>query len=163
VCLDQDGIRWHFEQVAQATHRSIVLYNVPHRTGVSIVPETVARLLAHGNIAAIKECVAENFKQLRDLPIALLRGADEAFVDCLEAGGSGAILASAHLCGDVLCRVQRLFKAGRRAEARRLFATLLPLIRLLFVAPNPAAIKPRFYTFFTAAKAFFARRLHAFR
>ncbi|MFM0163623.1 4-hydroxy-tetrahydrodipicolinate synthase family protein [Paraburkholderia sediminicola] len=141
VCPDQAGVQWHFEQAALATERPIVLYNVPHRTGVTIAPETVARLVEFGNIVAIKECVKEHFSKLRDLPINVLCGTDEALDDCLNNGGTGGILASAHVCADLLVAVQELIRTGRDHDARNLFASLLPVLRLLFAAPNPSAIK----------------------
>ena len=141
ICPDQAGIQWHFEQVARATDHSIVLYDVPHRTGVAIAPGTVERLLEHDNILAIKECVKDHFDALRNLPISVLCGTDEAFVDCVSGGGSGGILASAHVCADLLVEVQELVQTDREAEARTLFVSLLPVLRLLFAAPNPSAIK----------------------
>lgn len=141
VCPDQAGIQWHFEQVARATERPLVLYNVPHRTGVAIAVDTVARLVERGNIVAIKECVSGNFAALHELPIAVLCGTDEAYVDCLVAGGVGGVLASVHVCGELFADVRALVTAGRKGEARALFATVLPLLRVLFSAPNPSAIK----------------------
>ena len=141
ICPDQAGVQWHFEQVALATCRSIVLYDVPHRTGVTIAPDTVKALLEHDNIVAIKECVPGHFCELGGLPISLLCGTDDAFVDCLSVGGAGGILASAHVCPDVLAEVLSLMNADREAEARTLFARVSALSRLLFSAPNPAAIK----------------------
>ena len=141
VCPDQAGVQWHFEQAAGATGRPIVLYDVPHRTGVTIAPDTVARLVECGNIVAIKECVKEHFSQLSTLPINVLCGTDEAFDDCLQHGGTGGILASAHVCADLLAAFQDLLRAERDADARNLFASLLPVLRLLFAAPNPSAIK----------------------
>jgi 4-hydroxy-tetrahydrodipicolinate synthase len=141
VCPDQVGVQWHFEQVARATHRPIVLYDVPHRTGVPIAPDTVARLLEHGNIVAIKACVKESFDKLKALPISVLCGNDDAFLDCLCAGGSGGILASAHVCADLLVEVQELIRQRQEAQARSCFASLVPVLRLLFAAPNPSAIK----------------------
>lgn len=141
VCPDQAGVQWHFEQVAAATGRPVVLYNVPHRTGVTIAPETVARLVEHDNIVAIKECVKEHFEKLSAVPISVLCGTDEAFDDCLHHGGTGGILASAHVCADLLAAVQELLGDERATDARTLFASLLPVLRLLFAAPNPSAIK----------------------
>jgi 4-hydroxy-tetrahydrodipicolinate synthase len=141
LCPDQAGVQWHFEQVACATGRPIVLYDVPHRTGVRIAPETVDRLLEFDNIVAIKECVKDHFAALRDLPVNVLCGTDDAFVDCLDTGGAGGILASAHVCADLHVEVQELHRGGHEDEARRLFASLVPLLKLLFSAPNPAAIK----------------------
>jgi 4-hydroxy-tetrahydrodipicolinate synthase len=141
ICPDQAGICWHFEQVAQATDRSVVLYNVPHRTGVNIECDTVAQLLEHDNIVAIKECVKAQFSQLCTLPLDMLCGVDEAFLDCISIGGTGGILASAHVLADLLVEVQNLATDNRATEARALFDRLIPTIQLLFAAPNPAAIK----------------------
>lgn len=141
VCPDQAGVQWHFEQAALATERPIVLYDVPHRTGVAIAPDTVARLIECGNIVAIKACVKEHFGKLSALPINVLCGTDEALDDCLHHGGTGGILASAHVCADLLVAYQDLLAAGREVDARNLFASLLPVLRLLFAAPNPSAIK----------------------
>ena len=117
------------------------LYDVPHRTGVTIAPDTVTRLIEFGNIVAIKECVKEHFSALRGLPINVLCGTDEALDDCLNNGGTGGILASAHVCADLLVAVQDLIRADREPDERNLFASLLPVLRLLFAAPNPSAIK----------------------
>ena len=141
VCPDQAGIAWHFEQIARETERPIVLYDVPHRTGVSIEPATVARLAEHENIVAIKACAAQHFGALGKLPINMLCGTDEAFVDCLASGGHGGILASAHVCADLLIEVQSLMQAGDATAARRIFERLKPVLKLLFSAPNPSAIK----------------------
>jgi 4-hydroxy-tetrahydrodipicolinate synthase len=141
VCPDQAGVQWHFEQVACATERPIVLYDVPHRTGVRIATETVGRLLEFDNVVAIKECVKDQFAALRGLPINVLCGTDDAFVECLDAGGAGGILASAHVCADLLVEVGELHRGGHAGDAGRLFDNLAPLLRLLFAAPNPAAIK----------------------
>jgi len=141
VCPDQAGLTWHFEQIARATSRPVVLYDVPHRTGVSIEVETVRELAEIDNIVAIKACAGERFKALGQLPIDLLCGTDEAFLDCLQAGGAGGILASAHVCADLLRDVQALVKAGYGEAASRLFKRVKPVLRLLFAAPNPSAIK----------------------
>jgi 4-hydroxy-tetrahydrodipicolinate synthase len=141
ICPDQRGIQWHFEEVARATDRPIVLYDVPHRTGVSIAPDTVKRLVECSNIVAIKACARDTFRALGALPISMLCGSDEMFVDCLEAGGAGGILASAHLFADAFVDIQASFAAGRIEEARAQLERLVPTIKLLFSAPNPAAIK----------------------
>jgi 4-hydroxy-tetrahydrodipicolinate synthase len=141
VCPDQAGIAWHFEQIAQATQRPVVLYDVPHRTGVSIESNTVRRLVECDNIVAIKACASQHFDALCDLPINVLCGTDEAFLDCLAAGGHGGILAGAHVCADLLIDVQSLRQAGDADTAHRIFNRLKPVLRLLFAAPNPSAIK----------------------
>jgi 4-hydroxy-tetrahydrodipicolinate synthase len=141
ICPDQRGIQKHFEDIAHATDRPIILYDVPHRTGVSIDAPTVERLVECANIVAIKACVPESFEALCRLPISVLCGNDDAFVDCLLAGGTGGILASAHLFADALAEVEERVLSAKTDEARVLFEALRPVIRLLFAAPNPAGIK----------------------
>jgi 4-hydroxy-tetrahydrodipicolinate synthase len=141
VCPDQTGLLWHFEQIARASSRPIVLYDVPHRTGVAIETDTVRALVEIDNVVAIKACASERFEALGKLPIDLLCGTDEAFLDCLQAGAAGGILASAHVCADLLGDVWALHKAGYGEAASRLFARIKPVLRLLFAAPNPSAIK----------------------
>jgi 4-hydroxy-tetrahydrodipicolinate synthase len=141
VCPDQAGIAWHFEQIAHETERPIVLYDVPHRTGVSIEPDTVRRLAECENIVAIKACASRHFDALCRLPINVLCGTDDAFLDCLGLGGRGGILASAHVCADLLVEIHALWHAGHENKVHRLFGRLKPILKLLFSAPNPSAIK----------------------
>lgn len=86
---------------------------MPHRTGVAIAPDTVARLIECGNIVAIKECVKGHFDKLSALPIDVLCGTDEALDNCLHHGGTGGIPASVHVCADLLVAYQELRTAER--------------------------------------------------
>jgi 4-hydroxy-tetrahydrodipicolinate synthase len=138
---DQKGIEWHFGQIASCTERLITLYDVPHRTGVTIAPQTVEALLRYRNVSAIKACVPESFRDFAKLPLDLLCGTDDAFLACLAEGGVGGILASAHLFPQMLSDVQRLFLTGHGNEANTRFSAILPAIQLLFSAPNPSMIK----------------------
>jgi 4-hydroxy-tetrahydrodipicolinate synthase len=141
LCPDQTGVVWHFEQIAQATGRAIVLYDVPHRTGVGLSEASVGTLAQIANVKAIKACARERFDAYAALPIELLCGNDDAFLDCLRAGGTGGILASAHVCADLLAEVRTLMSNGEDAAASELFERLEPVLRILFAAPNPSAIK----------------------
>ncbi|WP_321866582.1 4-hydroxy-tetrahydrodipicolinate synthase family protein [Paraburkholderia tropica] len=141
VCPDQRGVAWHFEQIARATARPIVLYDVPHRTGVAIEAQTASDLADIDNIVAIKACVRERFDALGGSRLAMLCGSDDAFLDCLNAGGTGGILAGAHVCGDLLRDVLALMKQSQHEAAAELFKRFVPVLRLLFSAPNPSAIK----------------------
>ena len=138
---DQRGIQWHFGQIASCTDKPITLYDVPHRTGVAIAPETVEALLKYRNVVAIKACVPDSFESFASLPLDLLCGTDDAFLACLAAGGTGGILASAHLFPQIFSDVQRMFLTGHVEDAKSRFAAILPAIQLLFSAPNPSTIK----------------------
>ncbi len=132
ICPDQDGIRWHFEEVSRATDRPIILYDVPHRTGVSIEHEHGRAACRTANIVAIKACVPATFQKLCQLPISVLCGNDDAYFDCLIAGGSGGILTSAHLFADVLAEIHERVLSARTDDAVAFFDALKPVINLLF-------------------------------
>ena len=140
----QEGLLRHFETIADATDRPIVLYNVPSRTGVNLELETARRLSERTQFAAIKEA-GGSLRQMTDLvqhtPLAMLCGDDALLFASLCAGGHGAISASAHIRADLYVQLYDLVRAQRLTEARALFQKLLPMIRLLFSEPNPAPLK----------------------
>lgn len=137
-----EGITWHFNEVARATDRPLMLYNVPKRTGCAMLPRLIRSLLAHPQIAAVKECDAGNLAALSDEPHAtVLCGEDAAMLDHLLAGGDGVIAASSHIRPDLFVRLLHLAQTGHFGAARALFARLAPLISLMFAEPNPAPVK----------------------
>lgn len=141
VCPSQAGLRWHYTQVAASTARPVVLYNVPKRTGVSIAPHTALVLAEQANIVAIKECAADHFGALQGGPLDVLSGDDSALLDCLAHGGTGGILAGAHIRPELFVALVEHYRAGRIDEALRLGDALTPLTALLFAEPNPAPVK----------------------
>ncbi|MDR7050346.1 4-hydroxy-tetrahydrodipicolinate synthase [Duganella sp. 3397] len=140
----QEGLLRHFETIADATDRPIVLYNVPARTGVNLELATARTLAQHPQFAAIKEAGGslQRMEELvRHTPLAMLCGDDALLFAALCAGGHGAISAAAHIRVDPFVQVYDLVHAGHLAEAMTLFDHLLPVIRLLFSEPNPAPLK----------------------
>ncbi|WP_454722988.1 MULTISPECIES: 4-hydroxy-tetrahydrodipicolinate synthase family protein [Cupriavidus] len=137
-----DGIAWHFECVAQATWRPLMLYNVPRRTGCGLSPALVRRLAAHPRIVAVKECDPAGLRALAGCEaLSVFCGEDDAMLGHLLAGGDGVVPASAHIRPDLFVRLARLAGTGRHDAARALFARLAPLIALLFSEPNPGPVK----------------------
>ena len=137
-----EGVIWHFQQVARATARPVILYNVPKRTGVAMSVATLESLARDGQFAAVKECDPAMLATLADRQaIPTLCGEDDAIVDHVLRGGDGAIPVVAHLYPRRLLEVMRLAKAGQADAARRRFDPLRPLIRLLFEEPSPAPVK----------------------
>ncbi|MFD4839722.1 4-hydroxy-tetrahydrodipicolinate synthase family protein [Achromobacter sp. NPDC058515] len=138
----QAGILWHYRQIAWATERPIILYNIPKRTGVAMTVETMETLAALPNFSAVKECnpsvlAALNARGTMDA----LCGEDLALLDHFLAGGRGAIPAAAHLYPERYVEVMQLARDGHAEAAREMFEPLRGLIRLLFSEPNPAPIK----------------------
>jgi 4-hydroxy-tetrahydrodipicolinate synthase len=140
----QEGLLRHFETIADATGRPIVLYNVPARTGVHLELATARRLAERPQFAAIKEA-GGSLRQMTALvqhtPLSVLCGDDVLLFAALCGGAHGAISASAHIRTDLYVQLFDLVRAQRLDEARTLAAALLPMMQLLFSEPNPAPLK----------------------
>lgn len=142
----QRGLIAHFGQIAQRTHLPVVLYNVPTRTGVDLLPTTVVELAAaHPNIVAIKESCGELERIAEHLErgaVRVLCGEDHQIADAMLLGASGTIC----VVGNVVPRlvnelVHCCRPGGDRASAAGLTASLSPLIEALFLETNPAPVK----------------------
>lgn len=138
----QAGILWHYRQIAWATERPIILYNIPKRTGVAMTVETMEALSVQPNFRAVKECNPAVLATLNARgTLAALCGEDLALLDHFLAGGRGAIPAAAHLYPERYVEVMQLARDGHAEAAREMFEPLRGLIRLLFAEPSPAPIK----------------------
>ncbi len=138
----QAGILWHYREIAWATQRPIILYNVPKRTGVTMTVQTMEALAALPNFGAVKECNPAVLSALNARgKLDALCGEDLALLDHFLAGGRGAIPAAAHLYPERYVEVMQLARDGHAEAAREIFEPLRGLARLLFSEPNPAPIK----------------------
>jgi 4-hydroxy-tetrahydrodipicolinate synthase len=140
----QEGLYRHFMTLADRVDLPIVLYNIPGRTGVTMSPQTVARLSRHRNIIAIKEAtndlaLAGEIASLCD--ITILSGADELNVPIMSVGGKGAISVLSNLAPDRVKAMIKLCAANQYDQAAAIAKRLFPLIRSLFLDGNPAGIK----------------------
>lgn len=142
----QAGLVAHFEAVANASSVPVVLYNVPGRTGINLLPPAVAQLAKHPNIAALKEA-AGSLEQLQDIigrtafRFPVLSGEDALCVPSYAVGGKGVISVMSNVAPALTAALYRDFRAGRIDAAARGQVALLPLVRLLFSEPNPQPVK----------------------
>jgi len=138
------GLFLHYEKVADAVKIPIILYNVPSRTGISILPETVAELFRIKNIVAIKEAsgqLNQVSKILSLCGITVLSGDDSLTLPILAVGGKGVVSVVANVVpGDVANLVHK-YREGRLEEARKLHLKLFPLCRAMFLETNPIPVK----------------------
>ena len=152
----QDGLAAHYRAVADAVDRPMVLYNVPSRTGVTLAPETIARLAEHPRIAAIKEATGslDQASAIRTkCEIAILAGDDSLFLPLLAIGARGVVSVAGHLVAGELVTLHRHARSGRFSEAEAIHRRLYPLFRALFLETNPAPVKHALETLgFTAAE-----------
>jgi 4-hydroxy-tetrahydrodipicolinate synthase len=140
----QEGLFRHFEQVARTTDVPLIAYNVPGRTGVNVLPETVARLHELGRYVAIKEA-SGSLDQVSDLrarcDMTVLSGDDSLTLPMLALGATGVVSVVSNLVPGECRALVDAFAAGDLDAARRWHFRLLPLFRAAFWETNPAPIK----------------------
>ena len=142
----QQGIYEHFKALAGATDRRVLVYNIPYRTGRNVENETILRLSEVPNIAGIKDScgnIGQTLELLRerDPVFAVFTGEDILFYANLVHGGSGGILASAHLRTADFLRICELVSRNDHRQALQVWNGLARFIPLLFREPNPAPLK----------------------
>lgn len=140
----QEGLYRHFMTLADRIDLPIMLYNIPGRTGITMSPQTVARLHAHANIVAIKEAtgsldLASEIMSLCD--ITVISGDDSLTLPLMSIGAKGVISVASNLLPSQIKQMTRLALAGNFAEAAAIHRKLFPLIKSLFLDGNPAGIK----------------------
>lgn len=142
----QEGLYRHFSAVADAATVPVCLYNVPGRSAVNLLPETVLRLAAHPNIAAIKEAsgsVEQAMRIIQGRPdgFLVLSGEDALTVALMSVGGDGLVSVTSNEAPRLMTAMTTAMAAGNTAEARAVLYRLLPLIEANFVETNPAPVK----------------------
>ncbi|HEY8389539.1 MAG TPA: 4-hydroxy-tetrahydrodipicolinate synthase [Clostridia bacterium] len=142
----QNGLIKHFLAIADSTDKPVILYNVPSRTGVNILPETCAALSEHPNIVAIKEACG-NIDQI-STTAALVQGKmdiysgdDGIIVPILALGGIGVISVASNAVPELVSKICKSFFDGDIQLARQLQFKLNPLVKALFSEVNPIPIK----------------------
>jgi len=142
----QEGLYQHFAAIAAATVAPLLLYNVPSRTAVDLLPATVARLAELPTVAGIKEAVSDIARireLLRSLPerCSVLSGDDPSAREAVLAGAHGVISVTANVVPAAMAALMGAAARGERAAAERLDASLAALHRDLGVESNPIPVK----------------------
>lgn len=141
----QEGIYAHYARIAESVDLSIVLYNVPGRTGRNVEVDTIERLAKVGPIVAVKEA-AGSLDQVSDILVrtnlTVLSGDDSLTLPMLAVGAEGVVSVVGNLVPKDVSGLVTAFARSDLTEARRAHAKLFPLCRdLLGLAPNPIPIK----------------------
>ncbi len=142
----QEGLYRHFEAVAAASALPIVLYNVPSRTAVDMLPATVARLAKLPRVVAVKEAVA-SMERVRELvaqtrgDFTVLSGDDATAAAAVANGAQGVISVTANVMPEAMAQLMAAALRGEREAAQRLDAPLRALHEALFVEANPIPLK----------------------
>jgi len=139
-------MRGHYEAVASATDRPIVVYNVPGRTGQNLGSRGVLELAEIPGVVAVKEASAD-LEQLAEIVehrpagFAVLSGDDSLVLPAVALGADGVISVAANEAPGEMAALVEHARAGRSGDARRLHYRLLPLMRANFVESNPVPVK----------------------
>ena len=142
----QNGLVKYYFDIADSVNIPILCYNVPARTGVNILPQTMAKIAEHKNIWGIKEAcgnmeqICETARLIRG-KAALYSGDDNLNLAMLSIGSMGLISVASNIAPKEVGDVARLYFDGRNAEAVALQERLLPLIDAMFVEVNPIPVK----------------------
>jgi 4-hydroxy-tetrahydrodipicolinate synthase len=142
----QEGLYQHFKAIAEAAPLPQVLYNVPGRTSVNMLPETVARLAELPEVVAIKEAsgdlvqMAEIVRLVGD-KVTLLSGDDNVILPVLGIGGKGVISVVANIVPRDTADVIEAWEDGNFDRAKELFYRLFPLCQAMFYETNPIPVK----------------------
>lgn len=142
----QRGMYEHFKTIAEKTSLPVMLYNVPGRTVVNLLPETVIALSKIPNITSVKEA-SGNLDQVTTI---ISNTPDDFFVYCgedsltlpaLAVGADGVVSVSGHIIGNEMQEMVKAFKNGDVKRAASIHQKLLPTMKGMFIAPSPAPVK----------------------
>ncbi len=141
----QAGLVAHYNAVADSVQIPIIVYNVPSRTGLNILPATMADMLKHENIVGTKEA-SGNIEQIVNLAALcpdcdIYAGNDDHILPVLSIGGKGVISTIANAMPDAVHALCDAFFKGNISLARNIQLQLIPLWKAAFCETNPIPIK----------------------
>ena len=142
----QEGLYRHYKMIAEKVDIPIILYNVPGRTAVNMLPSTVARLAEIKNIIAIKEATGD-MKQVSEVirlcgdRMIVISGDDFTTLPLLALGGKGVISVSANVMPKEVSQMCSFWMKGQHDKARALHYKLEPLNASMFIETNPIPVK----------------------
>ena len=146
----QNGLVAHYKAIADKINIPIIVYNVPSRTGINLLPETMAKLAGYKNIAAIKEA-SGNFRQMMDVvrlcgdKIDVYSGEDSLTYPCLAVGGKGIISVTSNIVPEYMANITKEFFNGNIEKSRNMQLKIIDLMDSLFCEVNPIPIKTAAY------------------
>jgi len=142
----QEGLYRHFMEIADGVDLPLVIYNVPGRTSVNILPETIERLADHPNIVAVKEA-SGNLNQISEIharcgdKLTILSGDDGLTLPLLAVGGKGVVSVTGNIVPEKLNEMIDAFMVGNTAKALEIHEYLAELNSVLFIETNPIPVK----------------------
>jgi len=142
----QEGLFLHYEALGRVG-LPIIVYNIPGRCGVNILPETLARMAREiPAVAGVKEATGDLNQMIHTIELCgpdflVTSGDDGLTLPLLAVGGGGVISVASNIIPEPLTTMWRAWETGETAQARELFFKMLPLFKALFVETNPIPVK----------------------
>ena len=142
----QQGLIAHCRAIADAVELPLILYNIPGRTGINMLPETLAVLADHPNIVGMKEATGNLEQMTQDIvlcgaKLSFLSGDDTLTLPLMAVGGKGVISVVANIVPRDVADLTRAFLSGDWKRARELHLKLFPLCQAMFCETNPIPVK----------------------
>lgn len=142
----QEGLYQHFKAIAEASGLPLMLYNIPGRTGINMLPQTVQRLSEIPNIVSLKEAAGSmdqvsELKKVLPASFAVYSGDDSLTLPMLALGCTGIVSVAAHLVGNQIQKMVQAFKSGDTEKALQWHLLLYPIFKGMFIASNPVPVK----------------------
>ncbi|WP_026585480.1 4-hydroxy-tetrahydrodipicolinate synthase [Bacillus sp. J33] len=143
---NQEGLYQHFKAIAESTKLPVMIYNIPGRSSVNILPETIIRLSKIPNIAAVKEASGDLNAMAKiiantDDDFLLYSGDDGLTLPCMAIGGTGIVSVASHVIGNEMQEMVNAYLHGENEKAAKIHQKILPIMEGLFAAPSPVPVK----------------------
>jgi len=143
----QEGLYQHYKAVAQATKLPIIIYNIPGRTGINMLPETVARVARDfNNVMGLKDASGDpeqtrKTSELVPAGFVIWSGDDALTLPMMKMGAVGIISVASHIVGREIAEMVSSFHAGNIKRAEEIHNRLMPIFKVLFITSNPTPVK----------------------
>lgn len=142
----QQGLIAHCRAIADSVELPLILYNIPGRTGINMLPETLAVLADHPNIVGMKEATGNLEQMTQDIvlcgdKLSFLSGDDTLTLPLMSVGGRGVISVVANIVPRDVSDLTRAFLNGDWKRAREIHLKLFPLCQAMFYETNPIPVK----------------------
>jgi 4-hydroxy-tetrahydrodipicolinate synthase len=143
---NQEGLFQHFKAIAMSTNLPVMLYNIPGRSAVNMSVDTIVRLSLIDNIVAVKEASGDLTAMTEIITrtsgdFQLYSGDDGITLPVLSIGGNGIISVASHIIGNEMQDMIRSYENGEVSKAAKIHQRLLPVMKAMFIAPNPSSLK----------------------
>ena len=142
----QEGLYQHYKAVAKSSGLPLILYNIPGRTGINMLPETITRISELKNVIGLKDAAGDlnqtsAVRQLTSGKFLIWSGDDSLTLPMMSVGAYGVISVASHIVCRQIKDMISSFVEGKIKDAEALHRKLMPIFKVLFITSNPSPVK----------------------